>query len=292
MITKEELVSRALEMGVSDVRFADARGELAFREAERVELARQLPGATCMVVLFTAYLPAEEAAPEGFMPLSAYYIASNTGYHAARALSAWLKERGASALHDTELPARAAALRTGGFIGDNGFYYHERLGSYVAIQPLLTDAFAPETYAPAENRCTHCGACAAACPSAATKDIPRCLRKHINGEVPEALRGSVYQILGCERCQSACPLNPPGRSPARLFVLEDLLSGRATEEVRALAGSNFVRPGRMKSQAALYAAAKGTDTVLPQLRLLAQTAEEPVRTHARWAVETLSGGLP
>jgi epoxyqueuosine reductase QueG len=291
MIDKEEFVSRALSLGIDDVRFAGTQGVLAFSKARHVDIQPRLPGATCIAVLFAAYLPAGNA-PEGFMPLSAYYIASNTSYHAAKALCAWLRAKGASALHESDLPARAAALRTGGFIGDNGFYYHERLGSYVCIQTILTDAFAPDETAPGENRCTHCGACNRACPSSATADLSRCLRKHINKEIPEALRGDVYQILGCEKCQRACPLNPPGRSEAHIFALDELLSGKAAPAVRALAGSNFARTGRLKSQAALYAAATGQVKLLPQLCELALSADEPVRTHARWAIEKLGGNTP
>ena len=289
MIVKDEFISRAFSMGVTDVRFVSAEGSLAFSETSRVNIGTQLKGASCIIILFTRYLPAD-AAPEGFMPLSAYYVASNTGYHAAKALSQWLCTQGAAALHDKDLPARAAALRGGGFIGDNGFYYHDQLGSLVAIHTILTDAFPPDDYAPGLNRCTHCGVCANACPSNATADLTRCLRKHINHDIPDALRGDVYQILGCERCQSVCPLNPSGKSKAHIYALEALISGEATDAVRALAGSNFVRSGRLKSQAALYAAATGQKKMLPQLLALSQNAEEPVRTHARWAYEKLAGG--
>jgi len=292
MVNKQDFIHAALSLGADDVRFAGAQGSLAFSEADRVDIASRLPGATCIVVLFAAYLPAKPGAPEGHMPLSAYYPASHRAYCAAKALCGLLRESGASALHDTELPARAAALRTGGFIGDNGFYCHERFGSYVAIQTILTDAFALDGFAPAENRCAHCGACAAACPSAAVSDLSRCLRRHINLEVPEALRGHVYQILGCEKCQSACPLNPPGYSEPHAFPLERLLSGEATEALRSLAGGNFVRRGRLQSQAALYAAATGQKQALPQLWELSQSAEEPVRTHAAWAYHKLKGDAP
>lgn len=286
MVDRKEFTSYALTLGVSDVRFAGADGSLAFSEIRRFDIRSLLPGATCIIVLFAGYLPAGEA-PEGFMPLSAYYVASNTCYHAAKTLAAWLRDQGASALHDTRLPARAAALRTGGFIGNNGFYYHERLGSLASIQTILTDAFAPDEYAPGQNRCLRCRKCEAACPSAAAGALSRCLRKHINHDVPEALRGGVYQILGCEKCQSACPLNPPGRSEPHVFALEDLFSGKATAAVRSLAGSNFVRYGRLASQAALYAAATNQRSVMPQLLSLSLNAAEPVRAHARWAYEKL-----
>ena len=292
MMNKREFTQIALSAGADDVRFAPAQGTLAFGEEDCFDIASRLPGATCIVVLFASYLPASPGASKGYMPLSAYYPASNRSYFAAKALAEWLREQGGSALHDTELPARAAALRTGGFIGDNGFYYHDRFGSYAAIQTILTDAFEPDESASSENRCMHCGACAAACPSAAVGDIPRCLRRHINHEIPETLRGDVYQILGCEKCQTACPLNPSGYSEPYVFPLERLISGEATGELKHLAGSNFVRRGRMQSQVALYAAATKQTQVLPQLIALSQSAEEPVRTHVLWAIQKLKGELP
>lgn len=77
----------------------------------------------------------------------------------------------------TELGVKgAAAIRTGGFTGDNGFYYHEAFGSYVCIQTVISTAGEPEVYERARSECLHCGSCAKSC--AAVKDLRGCIRAH------------------------------------------------------------------------------------------------------------------
>jgi epoxyqueuosine reductase QueG len=120
-------------------------------------------------------------------------------------------------------------------------------------------------------------------------DIQSCLRYHINGTVPEALRSDVYQLLGCEKCQTACPLNDDAQSEPVHFSLEEILSGGATAQLRGIAGPNMVRRGRLISQAALYAAATEQKQLLNRLKLLAENEAEPIRTHALWAIDKLSG---
>lgn len=286
--TKNEFLQAALALGFGDVRFADAAGTLAFSDTRTVTPKALLPSAACIAVMFMAYSPAS-APPEGYMALSTYYAASHRSYGAAKQAAAFLTAHGAQALHTVELPARAAALRTGGHIGDNGFYYHPTLGSFVCIQTVLTDAFAPEHYTPGSNACLHCGACRRACPSGGVGHIENCVRRHLNDTVPEALRPNVYQLMGCEKCQSACPLNRTTRSQPHAFALDALLSGSETAALRALTGPNMARRRRILSQAALYAANTGQHRLLSQLKTLAQTEDEPVRTHARWACEKLRG---
>jgi len=285
-VTKEQLVKFALEQGFDDIRFAGADDM-----AEKIDMKQPhalLDSAACIVVLFAAYRPASPA-PPGRMALSAYYIASHASYHAARSVADYLKQHGADALHTTAINAKEAALRTGGFLGDNGFYYHPSLGSFVCIQTVLTNLCEPSVYQKDDMQCLHCGACAAACPSNAVGDIQRCLRYYINGTVPEALRSDVYQLLGCEKCQTACPLNDAAQSDPVHFALEEIFSGGATAGLRGIAGPNMVRRGRLISQGALYAAATGQRQLLDRLRLLAENEAEPIRTHALWARDKLSG---
>ncbi len=285
-ISKEQLAAFARSLGFADIRFASADD---LPEKKGLEQPRELlPGATCIVVLFAPYRPALPPEP-GRMALSAYYIASHKSYHAARSVTAYLQQQGAQALHTDALSAKGAALRTGGFFGDNGFYYHTDFGSYVCIQTVLTDAFEPDEAPKETDGCLHCGACTAACPSRAVGDIESCLRYHSNGLVPEALRGDVYQLLGCEKCQSACPLNDTAGSEPISFALDELLGGNATKTLRDLAGPNMARRGRIISQAALYAAATAQTQLLARLKQLAENEAEPIAAHARWAVERLNG---
>lgn len=280
---KTAAAKAAFALGFDDVRFAGLE-----QIADLQKSWASAHNASCVAVLFKAYAPCI-APPPGYMALSAYYTASHFAYHAAKAFAAYLIARNYTALHTTALPAKVAALATGGFIGDNGFYHHPSLGSLVCIQTVVTDAFEPDAPQPCEKSCLHCGACAAACPSNAVGNLSLCLRRHSNGLVSEALRSDVYQLLGCERCQSACPQNPQGTSASKAFCLESLLSGSNIKELRELTGMGMARKNRIISQAALYAANTDQKSLAETLLTLSQTAPEPVRTHAHWAYEKLTG---
>ncbi len=285
-MTRQQLVKFALAQGFCDIGFAGAHDMIQVKDLRQPR--ELLGGAACIVVLFAAYRPAGHV-PPGHMALSAYYAASHTSYHAARAVAGYMKRHGAQALHTTAINAKEAAVRTCGFLGDNGFFYHPSHGSFVCIQTVLTNAFEPLEYKQGEAHCLHCGACAAACPSNAVGNIQNCLRYHMNGTVPEVLRGDVYQLLGCEKCQAACPLNSGMQSKPVCFVLEDILAGAATARLRELGGPNMARRGRLISQGVLYAAATGQKRLLSQLKRLAENEAEPIRTHALWAIDKLSG---
>lgn len=284
-LSKDEISKQAKALGLDDIRYAKA-GLIPSKDGELLSLDSLLPGAECIIVLFARYLPALEPA-EGYMALSPYYVASHRAHSGARRLAAFIESAGGRALHTSSISARAAALRVGGFIGDNGFYYHDIYGSFVCIQTILTDSVQPEEYAPLRSECLHCGACHSGC--AGVGSIKECVRKHTDGLVPEALRGNVYQLLGCERCQSVCPLNTQERSAPNEFRLDELLEGRCTGRLKELAGANMARPRRIISQAALYAANSGAYELAAKLKELSLDADEPVRSHAGWAYNKLTG---
>lgn len=284
-VTNSEAIECAKRLGFGDIRFADAHGLVPATGGDIIRLDSLLEGANTLIVLFAEYLPALKAMP-GRMALSPYYIASNLAYNAAKQLVDFLRENGARAVRLTSISERAAALRTGGFIGDNGFYYHDRFGSFTCIQTILTDFTKPEEYK-TEKACLHCGKCLKGCPSNAVGNVDNCVRQHMHGVVPEALRGGVYELFGCEKCQTACPLNSRERSEPREFSLESLLSGECTGRLKELTGPNMARSRRIISQAALYAANTKAYNLSGKLKELSQSAEEPVRTHALWAYNKL-----
>jgi len=288
-ISRSEITEYAGSLGFDDTRFAHADGALRTTDGSDTVLRDLLPDATSLLVLFKQYHPAS-APPPDHIAMSAYYIASHAAYTAAKALTAHLVSHGAQALAVPMVNAKQAALRTCGFIGDNGLFFHPQYGSLVTIQTILTDAAEPLPRADGPSACPHCGACAATCPSGGVGDTGNCLRKHYGHIVPIHLRGDIYQLIGCERCQISCPLNSTKTSPAVAYPIADLLAGKHTKELKALAGSNFVRQRRMISQSVLYAAATGAHQHLGRIRELAQNADEPVRTHARWAMGVLTKG--
>lgn len=283
-LTKQQIWQAAQSFGADDVRFTGTDDfDAPFKAPSPHGL---LPEAKSIIVLFARYTPAAPA-PKGRMGLSAYYIASHRLYIAARKLTDWLIKRGSKALHAKALPAKATALRTGGFLGDNGFYYHPDFGSFVAIQTVLTDAAAPGRTPQTQETCLHCGECAAACPSSAVGSLQNCLRYHLYDTVPEDMRGDVYQLLGCEKCQSACPLNIHASSLPISYPVEELLEGKHLTELKTLAGTNFVRKQRILSQAALYAAGTGAAYLADTLQQLTGTVPQPVKGHAAWALKQL-----
>ena len=282
---KKQAAAYAKALGLDDIRFADIHVPL-------LPFASHMPiveNAACIAVLFKAYRPAE-AAPSGYIPLSSYYPAAHFSYNAAKAFEAHLAARGHRALYTSALDAKAAALRTGGYIGDNGFYYHPKLGSLVCIQTVITDAFAPDIIDVNQSQCLHCGACVRACPSGGVGDLSRCLRQHLNKRIPAFLRGDVYQLIGCEKCQSVCPINTQEKAKPYVFAIDKALDGSCLDTLRHLIGANMVRPRRIASQAALYAANTKQHAFLPQLQKLADAADEPLRTHAQWACDQINGG--
>lgn len=286
MLRNRDIEKTALNLGFSDTRFA-AADDLITTAGDTVSADSMLRGASCIIVLFKRYVPAASASP-GSIALSQYYVASNEAYKAAKRLEELIRESGACALHTASISARAAALKTGGFIGDNGFYYHDSLGSLVCIQTVISEAGEPQKYERARSECLHCGACNSIC-AAAAGDTESCVRAHMHGIVPEGLRGGVYQLLGCERCQSACPLNGAERCVPNEFSVKELLCGGEVARLKELAGGNMARARRIQSQAALYAGSAGMKELADELRRLAETADEPVKTHALWAFNKLTG---
>ena len=266
----EELISKSAQFGADDTAFVHS-GEKPL---------------SCAVVMFFKYFKPMQPQP-GHMALSPYYIASNRGYHAAKKLQKYIIEAGFGAEHDTMRSAKQYALKSGGFIGRNGFYYHESFGSLVSIQVVFTDAVQPDDDVFGENRCTACGACEAACPSGAVADITECLRYHSNLTVPEHLRGGLYQMLGCELCQYACPLNSKQEQQPVQFKTLELLGGLHLEELQELAGKNMARKQRILSQAALYSANTMQKDTVHLLKELSQSAPAPVCEHAVWALQKI-----
>jgi len=277
----------AQTLGFDDIRFAHAKDTVWHSLPLMPNMLMQ--NASCIAVLFKAYRPSA-AAPDGLMALSAYYAASHFAYHAAKAFTAYLCGLGFGALHTSRLPAKAAALRTGGWLGDNGFYYHPTLGSLVCIQTVLIEGFLPDPPSESANLCLHCGACRRACPFGGVGCLERCVRRHSDALIPEDLRIGIYQLFGCELCQAACPLNPQQKGSPVSFSVDGLLTGQHTAALQKTAGALMARPRRIVSQAALFAANTKQQQFAPLIFNCAQNADEPVRTHALWAYQKLMQG--
>src|SRR5438309_3648229 len=241
------------------------------RRAERLDPSRLLPGARSVIALAASYAPElpEEPLPAGL--IVARY-AQGRDYHnvvlkPARKLAAWLRTAlGARVYCEVDAGAvleKAWAQEAGiGWIGKNGCLIHAKLGSWLLLGALVTDAELA-AYDPHPDRCGDCSACIPACPTGAIPepryvDANQCLAYHTiehRGPIPpELARAAGGRVFGCDACQDACPWNrraPPGnlvqlraRPEQRTLDLEILLRLTPEEARRRYEGTPLLRAGR------------------------------------------------
>lgn len=122
-------------------------------------------------------------------------------------------------------PLKSLAVLTGlGEYGRNNVVYVPGLGSYVQLVGLITDmpldveapAAAPDVRRRLMSRCADCRACLSACPTGAIGEdrillrAERCytLASELPGALPpDRLPPSPDCLIGCLKCQTACPAN-------------------------------------------------------------------------------------
>lgn len=244
-----------------------------------------------VLVLFAKYTPAEHLRADSVC-VSAYYAASHAAYVNAGKLADALREDGILAKRDASLPAKQIAIRSGGWMGKNGFYYHPSFGSLVHIQTLLLNAVAQPACGPSSPGCKNCGMCIAACPCGAISqngaDRSKCMRSHMNTVVPDEYKPHIYQLFGCEKCQTACPQNIREAPRPLLFDLEKTIRGKTMDELRRLAGKNVARYVRTVNQAILYAANAGNASLAPLIAEMA--ADRRFADACRYYLDTLGKG--
>ena len=283
------------------------------RRAERLDPDRVLPGARSVIALAASYAPdASEAPPRGDLVVARY--AAGRDYHnvvlkPARKLADFLRSAlGARVYCEVDAGAvleKAWAQEAGiGWIGKNGCLIHEKLGSWLLLGALVTDAdLAADD--PHPDRCGDCAACIPACPTGAIPepryvDANRCLAYHTiehRGPIPpELARAAGGRVFGCDACQDACPWNrraPPGtlvqlraRPEQRALGLADVLRLTPEEAWRRYEGTPLLRAGRdglVRSAIALAAR-----PLRPEIRdLVTRLLDDPapgVRAEARRAL--------
>lgn len=111
---------------------------------------------------------------------------------------------------------KALAERAGiGWIGKHTIVVNKNFGSWFMLGEIIID-IKLEPDAPAQNHCSKCTACIAACPTGAisaprTLDARRCisyLTTELKSEIPKDMSRFVPEgAFGCDICQEACPYN-------------------------------------------------------------------------------------
>ena len=297
---EQELIQTALRYG-SDAAwllpvfsYADwlrerAQGLLAPQtEYIRSDPAEDLPGANALLLLLKSYAPFTEETVSG------YYLASQQSYEAARALIADLKTRGIPAAM-ARVPLKESAQAFGiGVMLRNGLLAVPSYGTRFALQGVLLrleTAPEPPRIPVADDPCLNCGLCEKACPTGAVAEDgmhwQKCLRAYMENEpMPEEVMAKLVTLLGCERCQAACPVNrniaarDMTAEEAYAFSYERLIAGEQREAL-ALIGKNQKKHGKLAAQAMCAAANRGRQDLLPLLLSLPENELSPIQKSSR-----------
>ena len=263
----------------------------------RPDAETELPGANALLLLLKRY----EALEDGYV--SGYYLASQQCYEAARALTFRLRADGVPAAV-ARVPLKETVLKAGlGVKLKNGLTAIAPYGTRFALEalfltleraPVLNTAIPPGK----ETACRHCGRCETACPTGAVDTAgfrwQKCLRAYMENEpMPQWVMERITVLLGCERCQAACPVNA-GQKTRRMteaeraaFAPERLLCGEQKEAL-ALIGKNQKKNGKLMAQAACAAANNGRKDLLPLLEALEKTELTPIqKTAVNYALSVL-----
>ena len=216
------------------------------------------------------------------------------------------------------LMERALATAAGlGWTGKNTCLIHPKLGSFGYLAVLLTslEVDAEELPLTVPDRCGSCRRCLDACPTGALiapykMDATRCISyltiEHRGPIAAELMEGMGRQVFGCDICQDVCPWNSPRRTPPsadpELEARDELvnpalewLAGLAEPELaeaefeRRFNGSPVRRAGflGLRRNVAIAMGNSGLARFAPWLEMWAGSADDGLRTAARWALERL-----
>ena len=247
MLSREEVIAKAVECGFEDTGFTtaepfDAQRAILEERREEYEWAiaagldliagtdprNILPGAKSIIVLMEAYFreafPASLERHFGRCYLDDDRMLGNRLGKRVKAFRSFLRDHGIDSKVPFHLPHRMAAARAGlGTFGKNCLFYSKRVaagGSWVLPIAVVVDQAFPPDEPTLEIGCPDwCrNACLAACPTGALQgpqkiDPRRCisfLTYFGAGLTPREMRAPMgLNVYGCDRCQNVCPRNAP-----------------------------------------------------------------------------------
>lgn len=182
-----------------------------------------MPGAQSVIVVskrqYTTFLNFKYKGKSYRVSEPPTYVYSNLRAEVEKILSGVLSPCGFH-IKKASLPHKLLAVRTGlGMYGRNNICYIDGMGSFHRIftfysdMPAMTDDWQEVKVMP---ECGSCRACIKACPAKCIDGgrflihADRCITRYneAEGEFPEWLKDSWHNsVVGCMRCQAACPRN-------------------------------------------------------------------------------------
>jgi epoxyqueuosine reductase len=205
---------------------------------------------------------------------------------------------------------RAYAAQAGlGFIGKNTCLIAPRMGSWLFLGEILTDAELEPTPGKADISCGTCRRCLDACPTGAliaphVLDARRCisyLTIELKGAIPPDLRPPMgNRIYGCDVCQQVCPwqrfakptqeqsfrAREPGRAAPLLAEMVELSEAAFRQRY---AGTPILRIGRSRllRNAAVALGNWGDERATLALAKALSDPDPLVHDHAAWALKRI-----
>ncbi len=296
------IAERRAEGLSADMSFTFARPEISCHPERLLEGGRSVVSAA-----LSYYLPGPEpSAGEGRLARHAW----RDYYAELRLKLAALGERLGGAyrvlVDSSDHVDREAAARAGiGFYGKNGLVIAPRLGSWIVLGTLVSEAEI-EPGEPLRRGCGECRLCIEACPTAAlvregVLDARLCLSYWTQARValPEPMREQMgASVYGCDICQRVCPWNRglekrrerlalDGAEP--LVSLGDWLTADGRDLTVRYRRLYFPRrdPRFLRRNALVALAAAGTKEHEPLLERYALSGDELLAEHAGWALNRL-----
>jgi epoxyqueuosine reductase len=205
-------------------------------------------------------------------------------------------------------PQKIKALEAGiGIRGKNTLVINKKLGSWVSLSTIITDA-PLETDEPLEGDCGTCNRCVEACPTGALStpyaiQVDKCIIYylcHLKDEIPVDVREKIgIRTANCTICSDVCPhnkqlkVNEADRLPDEVIypelipmmnMNEDEYEGKYESKM-----FGFIMGGRryLRRNIAVALGNSGNEKALPWLETAARDEDTLVRSHAEWAIEKI-----
>lgn len=247
MLTKDEIIKKAMELGFDDIGFTHAEplmeqkellesmgDSYSFLEKDDLDLidgtdpAKALPEAQSIIVLINNYFsddfPVKMTKHFGRCYLDDDRETKDGLHKRIKAFRGFLRDNGIQSKMSNNISHRVTAARAGlGNYGKNCFFYSRKVAlksSWVSPLVIIIDQiYEPDLPTPGNGCHEWCrNACISACPTRALKgngtiDPRKCisyLTYNGNEITPRELREPMgLYVYGCDICQEVCPRNKP-----------------------------------------------------------------------------------